>query len=126
MRFEFDDDSIPPIKLKLHESDNYAILPGYLHYSDSQSNGCGAFGLNNNPDNTTKPPCFIVVDVNGDRKPYPANVNCASNACAEQNYIKPADTNSNVVSDVFTILITDKEAIPFGVVAQKAMYQARK
>ncbi|MDO5438227.1 MAG: type II secretion system protein, partial [bacterium] len=31
--------------------------------------GCGSYGLNNNPDNTTKPPCLITVDVNGDRKP---------------------------------------------------------
>ncbi|MDO5436770.1 MAG: type II secretion system protein, partial [bacterium] len=31
--------------------------------------GCGSYGLNNNPDGTTKPPCLITVDVNGDRKP---------------------------------------------------------
>ena len=126
MRFEFDDDSLPVIKLKLHESNNYACLPGKLQTSSSGCVGCGSYGLSNNPDGTTKPPCFVVVDVNGDRKPYPANVNCNKVQCAEENFIKDLKPDSKVVSDVFTIMITDREARPFGVIAQKAMYQAQR
>ena len=40
-----------------------------------QCGGCGSYGLTNNPDGTTKPPCLITVDVNGDRKPNPPNIN---------------------------------------------------
>lgn len=130
MRFEFDDDGgykgEAVVTLKLHESDNYACLPGYRSDENSACRGCGSFGLANNPDNTTKPPCIVVVDVNGDRKPYPANVNCASAACANQNAMKSVRPDSKVVSDIFTVMITDKEAKPFGVVAQRAMYQGRK
>ena len=137
MRFEFDDDSLPAIKLKLHESDNYACLPGFIIYNGQQTRpdgselvsgcvGCGSYGLSSNPDGTTKPPCFVVVDVNGDRKPYPANAFCNNSDCAKQNFIKDLKPDSKVVSDVFTIMITDREARPFGVIAQKAMYQAQR
>lgn len=30
------------------------------------------------------------------------------------------------LSDMFAIMITDKQAIPYGVAAQRAMYQAQK
>lgn len=33
--------------------------------------GCGRYGLENNKNQTTTPPCIIMVDVNGDRKPNP-------------------------------------------------------
>ena len=125
MRFEFDDDSTPLIRLKLHESDNYVCLPGVFQIENSKCVGCGSYGLNSNPDGTTKPPCFVVVDVNGDRKPYPANAFCDNSECAKQNYIKDIKPDSKVVSDVFTIMVTDREARPFGVIAQKAMYQAQ-
>ncbi len=126
MRFEFDDDSWPAITLKLHESDNQACLAGYFHSDGSQCSGCGSYGLDNNTDRTTKPPCFVVVDVNGDKKPYPANVNCEDESCAGQNQIKLIKPNSKVISDVFTILVTDKAAIPYGVVAQRAVYGGRE
>ncbi len=86
--------------------------------------GCGSYGLNNNPDETTKPPCMLTVDVNGDRKPNPANVNCKSSSCAE--YYKFSTPNGSRLTDLFTIMITDKQAIPYGTAAQKAMYQAQK
>ena len=88
--------------------------------------GCGSYGLNNNPDNTTKPPCLIMVDVNGDRKPTPKNVNCKNEECMEDNQYKYSDALGLKLSDVFSIMITDKQAIPYGVAAQRAMYQARK
>ena len=88
--------------------------------------GCGSYGLNNNTDNTTKPPCLVVVDVNGDRKPNPQNVNCKNDTCAKQNIYKYSDPLGLKLTDMFTLMITDKQAIPYGVAAQKAMYQAQK
>ena len=88
-------------------------------------NGCGSHGLNNNQDGTTKPPCLIMVDVNGDRKPNPNNVNCKSQKCADENKHKYSDPTGLKLTDLFTIMITDKEAIPYGVAAQRAMYQAQ-
>ena len=87
--------------------------------------GCGAYGLNSNADGTTKPPCLIMVDVNGDRKPNPNNVNCKNQTCAKQNAYKFSDPLGLKLTDLFTIMITDKQAIPYGVAAQRAMYQAQ-
>ncbi|MDO5437217.1 MAG: hypothetical protein Q4F80_03360, partial [bacterium] len=86
--------------------------------------GCGSYGLNNNPYNTTKPPCLIMVDVNGDRKPNPANVNCKYAGCGKP--YKYSDPDGKKMTDIFSLMITDKEVIPYGMAAQKAMYQARK
>ncbi len=88
--------------------------------------GCGSYGLNSNSNDTTKPPCLITVDVNGDRKPSPKNVNCMDNSCFAQNTYKFSDPLGLKLGDVFSIMITDKEAIPYGVAAQRAMYQAQK
>ena len=87
------------------------------------SGGCGSYGLNSNSDKTTSRPCIITVDVNGDRKPNPNNVNCHSQACAKR-YIY-SDPQGLRLTDVFSIMITDKQAIPYGVAAQRAMYQAQ-
>ena len=95
-----------------------------VHHSDGLAcGGCGSYGLNNNPDGTTKPPCLIMVDVNGDRKPNPANINCKADTCA--TFLKYADPNGTKLTDLFSIMITDKQAIPYGVAAQRAMYQAQ-
>ncbi|MDO5438226.1 MAG: type II secretion system protein [bacterium] len=88
--------------------------------------GCGSYGLNSNTDNTTKPPCLVVVDVNGDRKPNPANVDCKSESCSSQNKRKYSDPDGKKLTDLFTIMVTDKEAIPYGVAAQRAMYNSQK
>ena len=69
-------------------------------------------------------PCLIIVDVNGDRKPNPANIHCKSNSCALP--YKFSDPLGLKLTDLFTIMITDKQAIPYGVAAQRAMYQAQK
>ena len=87
--------------------------------------GCGAKGLANNVDGTTKPPCLIMVDVNGDRKPNPVNINCKNNTCAKENRYKFSDPKGTRLTDLFTILITDKQAIPYGTAAQKAMYSGQ-
>ena len=117
---------------KLYESDNYLCYASttgdaiYI-YNDGTSyscGGCGSYGLNNNSDNTTKVPCLVTVDVNGDRKPNPDNVNCKSSSCAKP--YKYSDPLGLKLTDMFTLMITDKQAIPYGVAAQRAMYQAQK
>ena len=40
--------------------------------------------------------------------------------------IKFSDPLGLKLTDMFTIMITDKQAIPYGVAAQRAMYQAQK
>ena len=100
-----------------------AGMSGIYNFGDV-CGGCGSYGLNNNSDNTTKPPCMIMVDVNGDRKPNPNNVNCKNDDCAIT--YKYADPLGLKLTDLFSIMITDKQAIPYGVAAQRAMYQARK
>ena len=146
MRFEFDDTrgSQQAITngLKLHESNEHACFATIstiegqfpnnpdVHYTPC--GGCGSLGLANNPNGTTKPPCAILVDVNGDRKPTPQRAATSVEECSKdplcakpQEYWIPT-LDSNRVSDIFVILITEDRAIPYGVVAQKAMYQAQK
>ena len=131
MRFETDEISCQ-YGPKLHESSVKtciisAIPPGSGNgCSSMHCGGCGSYGLNNNPNGTTKPPCLLLVDVNGDRKPSPSNVNCNDSNCRENNFYKYPAPDSKSVSDIFAIMITEDRAVPFGVVAQKAMYQAQK
>ena len=145
MRFEFRYGTGKNSAKKLYESEVEActfstVVSGGSSYVDEAGttrgycNGCGSYGLSSNSDNTTKPPCMMMVDVNGDRKPNPANVNCnrgsasdsdGTTLCSENKY-KYSDPLGLKLTDLFTIIITDKQAIPYGVAAQKAMYQARK
>lgn len=68
---------------------------------------------------STQMPCLVVVDVNGDRKPNPANT------AQTTKYAIPDASNTNTrIMDVFPIMITDTAAVPFGVVAQRTMFQA--
>ena len=130
MRFEYAN----RVQLKLHESDTYALnmikevpYPGASFYAYRDKNGaCGSYGLANNPHETLYPPCIIVVDVNGDKKPnYLSTVPTQGSTAGTENvnliysYPSPADKK---LTDVFNILITEDRAIPFGVVAQRAMY----
>ncbi|MDO5437549.1 MAG: type II secretion system protein [bacterium] len=143
MRFEFDDSRTASQTaknlLKLHESDNTACFASIqIDFTQAQieegyasCGGCGSMGLKNNPNNTTKVPCAILVDVNGDRKPTPKKV-YNSIAEAENEWENSTETyqipkpDEKRVTDIFTILITDSGAIPYGITAQKAMYQAQK
>ena len=112
----------------LYENNSISLCTSGMsgEYNKGKScGGCGSYGLNNNVDGTTKPPCMIMVDVNGDRKPNPANVNCKNKTCGVQNTYKFSDPLGLKLTDLFTILITDKQAIPYGVAAQRAMYQAQ-
>ena len=88
---------------------------------------CGSYGLASNPNNTITTPCVITVDVNGDRKPNPKDVEFSHFANGDISggsappYVVPAPKDKKI-TDVFNILITEDRAIPFGVVAQRAMY----
>ncbi len=116
----------------LYENPNVkACLQNMVHTTSSGCGGCGSYGLNSNSDNTTKPPCLIMVDVNGDKKPNPANINCAYSTSSSnwKECSKPykySDAKGTKLTDLFSIMITDKSAIPYGVAAQRAMYQAQK
>ena len=134
MRFEFNNTGYN-FSFPLYENSNIMTCAGSTTGNkvwqghDTICNGCGSYGLNNNSDGTTKPPCLIMVDVNGDRKPNPANINCSGegNAHSEcMNSYKYSDSLGLKLTDLFTIMITDKQAIPYGVAAQRAMYQAQK
>ena len=139
MRFEFEDDGAGYTHLKLHESDESACIAStYTELTGIHScGGCGSYGMTHNPNHTTKRPCAVLVDVNGDRKPNPANINLISPTPSYENMdeynkqvnaaaYKIAYPGSKLIGDIFTILITDEKAIPYGVVAQKAMYEAQK
>ena len=131
MRFEFDDfkGGNGANVLKLHESNQRACFEAAHVATEDEvwtnCGGCGSLGLKNNSNDTTKVPCAILVDVNGDRKPTPQCYSEGSNCSTRQKYWIPT-LESNRVSDIFVILITEDRAIPYGVVAQKAMYQAQK
>jgi len=129
MRFEISRDSEQYDNSKLYESGIPLCttgMSGSNNFGSKSCGGCGSYGLNNNTDNTTKPPCLIGVDVNGDRKPTPYNAVCKNFTCGLKNIYKFSDPNGTKLTDLFTIMITDKQAIPYGIAAQKAMYQAQK
>ncbi len=143
MRFEFDDNresvsgsgSAPSSdSLRLHESSYSACLASVTNIGGSAygynnvCGTCGSYGLKHNPNNTTKVPCAILVDVNGDRKPTPNKVaDSVANRSniPSQKYWVPTPESKHV-ADIFVVLITEDRAIPYGVTAQKAMYQAQK
>ena len=130
MRFEFRFGSTQYDIYPLYENNEIFLCTKSLGYDyilgdqGSSCGGCGSYGLNSNSDNTTKPPCLLTVDVNGDRKPNPDNVNCKATSCAKA--YKYSDPLGLKLTDMFTLMITDKQAIPYGIAAQRAMYQARK
>ena len=129
MRYEFWGASGNIRNFFLYENPNVRLCLGStapnVNGNDKPCGGCGSYGLNNNPDGTTKPPCMIMVDVNGDRKPSPNNASCMNSECGKNNAYKYSDPLGLKLSDIFTIMITDKQAIPYGVAAQRAMYQAQ-
>ena len=105
MRYEIFQGGFP---YPLHET-------GYTFYS---GNGrCGVYGMGHDQKNwNSNFPCVVMVDVNGDRKPHPND-----NAWSE-SYPSPW---GNTYTDIFTILITNEGAVPFGTLAQKVMYDAQ-
>jgi len=93
--------------------------------------GCGSYGLKKNPYNTQNPPCLILVDINGNKKPNPQNANCKHNSpdastCGRKNVFKYAEPDGKRLTDLFPVLITESAAIPYGTAAQKAMYNGKQ
>lgn len=101
--------------LKLHE--NGEAIP--IRQECAQIGYCGSYGLANNPNSTSRMPCLVTVDVNGEKKP-----SIYANNITEGAYIYPKPDDKKI-TDVFNILITETKAIPFGVSAQRAMYQGK-
>lgn len=130
MRFEFFPGSNQNWHHVLYESNGKvkACIGSTVGNTDENGfcGGCGSYGLDSNSDNTTKTPCLIMVDVNGDRKPNPQNALCKSSDCKSQNIYKYSDPDGKKLTDLFLIMITDKKAIPYGIAAQKAMYNSNK
>ncbi len=149
MRFEFDDETNinqnNDKRLPLYESDEHACFASISQREGdvgwtiiTKCGGCGSKGLAKNPKKTRKPPCAILVDVNGDRKPTPKKVYESAKYQTDlmygseeykqshyENYWIP-DPKTKRVSDLFVILITEDRAIPYGITAQKAMYGAQR
>ena len=118
MRFEFPTSGNQTFKM--HEKTNPQTITFNKRTVDNGYIGeCGSYGLATNVNSTNYAPCLIMVDVNGDRKPNPAN----ASSSAQYTWAGPAE---KLLKDVFTIMITDEKAVPLGVSAQKAMYQAQK
>ncbi len=130
MRFEFKnggDNTLTVDGSPLHENANIYTCTLTHPNCFEICGGCGSYGLNHNPNNTTKAPCLILVDVNGDKKPTPGNINCHDDDCARtSNLYKIPLPSEKKVNDIFSIMITEDRAIPYGVTAQKAMYNSQK
>ena len=120
MRFEF-----PHLqegrKYILHETGISAEQgkPNPFGGGGSNNGYCGSYGLFSNTNSAITTPCIVLVDVNGDKKPNPPIPFIEGNQNFEYSYPMPGDKK---LTDLFNILITDEKAIPFGVVAQRAMY----
>ncbi len=127
MRFEFASHHGRWRDMPLHESETIkACNSTSSFYGGDTCNGCGSYGLNSNPNGTTEPPCLIMVDVNGDKKPTPQNAFCLDESCGQKNLYRvtlPAEKN---IRDTFGIMITESSAVPYGATAQRAMYSAQK
>ena len=129
MRFEFVNEHVHDSgNMKLHETNTRAggarWNPSGSGFGHTWQSWCGSKGLANNPNETKNTPCVILVDVNGDRKPTTYGANATKiddDGTMKQNYVYPHPTDKRV-TDIFNILITEDRAIPFGVVAQRAMY----
>lgn len=145
MRYEFssykknEDGNGATLKYKTYETDTWLNLC-YGNAGETEDRcqnrtpwytfACGSFGLdekevheytvNKIKKRGAASPCLIMVDVNGDRKPNPANVDCQESSCAQM--YKTADPNGRRLTDIFSVMITDTSAIPYGVAAQRAMY----
>ena len=117
MRFEFPDAG--KVVISFHET---GIQQGIAHYTQPYFSKCGSYGLETNPNNTKYTPCVIAVDVNGDKKPNPTYVANQREEGRFDPVYTYAKVNDKKINDLFLILITEEKAIPFGVVAQRAMY----
>ena len=84
---------------------------------NEKNSKCARTGYNIQDDsgNVLNNPCLIIVDVNGERKPNPSK--------ARLSYKVPSTAGRSKILDVYPIIITDVNAYPFGIVAQRALFQ---
>ena len=118
MRFEIPDPQYLGHNILSHENRMF------LGFDTGKVAGCGSFGISDDLNGTGRMPCVIMVDVNGDKKPNAPDFGSspwgeAGNIVSVYTFAAPTDKK---LSDIFTIMITEEKAIPFGVVAQRAMY----
>lgn len=111
---------------KLHESETYIPL-GWTGGNYDMYRGCGSFGLNKTGSDTANPPCIIVVDVNGYRGPSNSgNISCVKPGTdcefKDVKYTAYPAPDSKLFIDIFPIMITENQVLPFGTIAQRAMY----
>ena len=109
--------------MKLHETGLTLAKKNWPRYAK-----CGSYGITSEIKGSSgwqsELPCYVLVDVNGDRKPtvYGANsVRIENSGILKNNYQYP-NTSDKKLTDIFPIMITVDRAVPFGVVAQRAMY----
>lgn len=100
---------------KLHEGD---VCACNASLNTGICGGCGSYGLEQNPLHSKKAPCYILVDVNGDKKPTPS----AQRGSVKYDYKPDGDMQTDIVGDIFLIMLTETRAIPFGTIAQRTMY----
>ncbi len=124
MRFEFPREGTTSNTIITHETGARISNWGRPSPAGKYGGYCGSYGLDN-PNGTKYQPCVVLVDVNGDRKPtlYGANKDVSGDGKSTINNYKYPSPDDKRLTDVFNILITEDKAIPFGVVAQRAMYE---
>ena len=70
----------------------------------------------NNTECAYSNPCFVMVDVNGDKGPHDVNNGITNSELSDL-------AQRERVSDMFPIMIIESGAVPYGEVAQKALYK---
>ncbi len=123
MRFEVSRaNSLSSIKLHKDNINLYMNPPkeeGGASTTRAQSR-CGNKGILDKGRGKNNYPCVITVDINGDKRPSVPKKD--SKGYLEVDYIFNSDPYTSELTDVFNIIITDTEAIPFGIQAQRAAY----
>lgn len=83
---------------------------------DSLKDESGNYYVEDDEGEKRDTPCLIIVDVNGEKRPNPRPGN-------SQDYKVPQAISRSKLLDVYPIIITDKHAAPYGVVAQRALFE---
>jgi len=126
IRYEFRTGENENKSYKLDIDNVFACEKSQIGEKEYGCEGCGSYGLTDNPSGTKEPPCVILVDVNGDKKPNPKNATCHDEECAKINGYKITEPNGSRIMDLYAVLITERGAIPYGDLAQRATYEGNK
>lgn len=92
----------------------------YMDYSvNGKLYNCGSKGVmtTGSAEALNTNPCFVMVDVNGDKKPNPSTY-----STNERTYQIYTGGEAAELNDLFIIMITDTSAIPYGELAQSVVY----